>query len=256
MAELDVANGTPLAVHAPDGTINGGRFAPPGTRRHPAVFMLMDAPGLRPALRAMAARLASHGYLVWLPNLYYRIGTEVAVGPTRHHPDEAANRATMMSYIATLSNERVVADVVRLADALAHDERWDGGPIGLTGYCMSGRFATLSALALGERAACAASYFGTRLVTDAPDSPHRVLAHSRAELYFAFAEHDPFVPPETIEALRASLQGTTVRFAIETYPGTEHGFVFEDRGSHHADGARRHWATLLALLARNLRQPA
>lgn len=234
------------------GRINVWRFAPDGAGRWPAVFFLMDAPGIRPALHDMARTLAAAGYLVWLPNLYHRLGREVSVGPTRNHPDEAANRARMMEYIATLDNRAVTKDLRQLADHLGSDAGWDGRPIGITGYCMSGRFAVLAAQALGARVACAASYYGTRLVIEGPDSPHRSIGDTIAELYFAFAEHDPYVPLEKVEELRRSLTTTSVRHRIEVYPGTEHGFVFTDRGSYHAAGAARHWDTLLDLLERSL----
>src|SRR5919202_349305 len=48
---------------------------------HPAVFLLMDAPGIREELRDMARRLATVGYYVLLPNLYYRAGRDTIYGP-------------------------------------------------------------------------------------------------------------------------------------------------------------------------------
>ncbi len=48
---------------------------------HPAVFLLMDAPGIREELRDMARRLATTGYCVLLPNLYYRAGRDTKYGP-------------------------------------------------------------------------------------------------------------------------------------------------------------------------------
>src|SRR5262249_58717968 len=47
----------------------------------PPVFMLMDAPGIREELRDMARRLATVGYYVLLPNLYYRAGRDTTYGP-------------------------------------------------------------------------------------------------------------------------------------------------------------------------------
>ncbi len=246
----------PLEIFRPDATMNVWRIAPDEPGRYPAVLVLMDAPGLRPALVDLAARIAAAGYLVWLPNLYYRIGRDIHFGPTRAHPDADANRERMFACIRSLTNQIVVDDVTALADALAGDEAWDGRPIGITGYCMSGLFATLAAHALGDRVACAASYFGTRLVTEEKDSPHLMLGATRAELYFAFAEHDPYVPPQIADALRDGLRVGPVRARVETYPGTDHGFVFPDRGSYNVCGASRHWDTLLDLLSRCLKHPA
>src|SRR5947209_3259064 len=48
---------------------------------HPAVFFLMDAHGIREELRDMARRLATVGYYVLLPNLYYRAGRDTIFGP-------------------------------------------------------------------------------------------------------------------------------------------------------------------------------
>jgi hypothetical protein len=47
----------------------------------PAVFLLMDAPGIREELCDMARRRASVGYFVLLPNLYYRAGRDTMYGP-------------------------------------------------------------------------------------------------------------------------------------------------------------------------------
>ena len=43
---------------------------------YPAVFFLMDAHGIREELQDMARRLATVGYYVLLPNLYYRAGRD------------------------------------------------------------------------------------------------------------------------------------------------------------------------------------
>src|SRR5262249_44601768 len=48
---------------------------------HPPVLFLMDAPGIRDELYDMARRLATVGYYVLLPNLYYRAGKDAKYGP-------------------------------------------------------------------------------------------------------------------------------------------------------------------------------
>ena len=248
--------GTEFDIPGSDGIINTWRFKAVGEGIYPAVMLLMDAPGIRPALHEMARRIAAQGYLVFMPNLYHRLGRQVQVGPTRNHPEAERNLDQMLTYIKSISNAMVVRDVGAVLDRMVDDDAWNKQPVGLTGYCMSGRFAALSAVAFPDRVACAASYFGTRLVTDQPDSPHRAVMNCRAELYFGFAERDHYAPPEVIDALSKHLAASSTRYRIEIYPGTEHGFVFPDRGSYQEAGARRHWESLLDLLQRNLKLPS
>src|SRR5215213_9919292 len=56
-------------------------FHPERGGPHPAVLMLMDAPGVREELHDMARRLATVGFYVVLPNLYYRAGRDTKFGP-------------------------------------------------------------------------------------------------------------------------------------------------------------------------------
>lgn len=242
--EVDVASA--------DGAMNAFFVRPEAGGPYAPVVMLMDAPGLREGLRKLARRLATSGYAVLLPNLFYRIGRVVEAGPTRNHPDAESNLKAMLARVRTLSNEIVTRDIGAALDALSAREDVRRGRAGLVGYCMSGAFAIAAAASLPDRVACAASYYGTKLVTDAPDSPHLAASRVKGELYFAFAEHDPYVPLASVEQLRAHLATTEVPHQIEIYPDTDHGFVFEDRGSYQADAAERHWETLLGLLRRNL----
>src|SRR5690606_1180910 len=55
-----------------DGTMTTFVVHPSEGGPHPVVLMLMDAPSIRPALHDMASRLATAGYYVMLPFLFYR----------------------------------------------------------------------------------------------------------------------------------------------------------------------------------------
>src|SRR3989338_519540 len=52
---------------------------------HPVILFFMDAPAIREELRDMARRLATSGYYVMLPNLYYRSGV-MELGPLSPDP--------------------------------------------------------------------------------------------------------------------------------------------------------------------------
>jgi carboxymethylenebutenolidase len=245
-------NETQIDIPTKSGSMSTLVVAPEEGGPHPAVLVLMDAPGIRESLREIARRIASAGYVTLLPDLYYRIGRDISVGPTRNHPDAERNLQAMLAHVRSLSNAMVIEDVGAALDFLSRDARVLPGPVGAVGYCMSGGFVFAAAAAFPPRIACAASFYGTKLVTPRDDSPHLAASRIEAEMYFAFAENDSYVPPEQVEALRAHLAGTKLRHRIEVYPGTQHGFAFPDRGSYQRAGAERHWESLFALLRRNL----
>ncbi|HRD46607.1 MAG TPA: dienelactone hydrolase family protein, partial [Caulobacter sp.] len=125
------------------------------------------APAIREELRDMARRLASVGYYVMLPNLYYRSGvTELWPFPTEPAALEKA-REGMFALMNSLTIPRVMRDcgaMLAFADA---DAAADASRVGTVGYCMSGPFAISTAAAFPGRVRAAASIHGVSLMTDA-----------------------------------------------------------------------------------------
>lgn len=218
---------------------------------HPIILFFMDAPAIREELRDMARRIASAGYYVMLPNLYYRKGVmELADLPPL---PETQARARMFELMGSISIPMIMADADALLDFADRDPAASPGPAGAIGYCMSGQYAINAAAHHPERIACAASLYGVQLVTDRPDSPHLAAQKTKAELYFACAEHDTYAPLEMVEALDASLKTAGANAEVEIYPGVHHGFAFPQRGAvYDKPAAERHWERLFALFARNL----
>ncbi|WP_430420034.1 dienelactone hydrolase family protein [Phenylobacterium sp.] len=218
---------------------------------HPIILFFMDAPAIREELRDMARRIATAGYYVMLPNLYYRKGVmELADLPPL---PEAEARARMFELMGSINIPLVMSDADALLDFADRDPAASPGRAGAIGYCMSGQYAINAAARHPERIACAASLYGVQLVTDAPDSPHLAAQKTKAELYFACAEHDTYAPLEMVQALDASLKAAGVNAEVELYPGVHHGFAFPQRGAvYDKPAAERHWERLFALFARNL----
>jgi carboxymethylenebutenolidase len=236
-----------IDIATPDGSMNTFITHPEEGGPHPVVLFYMDAPGIRGELHDMARRLGTVGYYVMLPNLYYRRDRNF-----RLEPGEEARRV-MFAHMASLNRTTLLTDTAALLGFADRDPAARRGKLGVVGYCMSGPFIFWAAAEHPDRVAAAASFHGVRLCTDDPESPHRYADRIKGEVYVGCAQTDSYAPTEMIEALDRNLKATSLRYRIEWYPGTQHGFVFPKReGMYQKEGAERHWERLHALLGRNL----
>jgi carboxymethylenebutenolidase len=238
-----------IDIPTADGAMNSFVVFPDEGGPFPVVLFLMDAPGKREELHDMARRLATVGYFVVLPNLYYRVSRDFWL---KERTETAM--AHMFTLMATLNARTTECDTRALLDYVDAQPAAQATRIGAVGYCMSGPIVMWAAAQFPERLACIASIHGANMVTDHPDSPHRIASRVRCESYFACAEIDKWAPPEHIAQLQAALQAAGTPHRIEWYPGVEHGFVFPKRtGIYDAPAAERHWARLISLFERRLR---
>lgn len=241
-----------LDIATQDGAMNTWTVRPDDGGPLPVVLMLMDAPGVREGLKEICRRIAQSGYYVILPNLYYRTIRDFVCGPTGDHPDADANRKRMFGYLESISNAKVAADVGVILDRLPSMPDARPGKIGLVGYCMSGAFVTAAAAKHPDRIGCFASYYGTRLITDKPDSPHLMLGDIVGEGYYAFAEHDTYVPLPDVARFEKLLASAPFPSRVETEKGTHHGYAFTDRGNLNDAAREKHFERMLALYRRHL----
>jgi len=244
---------TEIQLSTNDGLLDAFVCHPEEGGPHPGIIFYMDAPAIREELRDMARRLASVGYYVILPNLYYRIGTEGNYGfdlsRLRLDPDE---HKKMSAAMATLTNARIVEDTAFLLEHLRSDDAVSTTPLACVGYCMSGPFVLHVCAAYPDEFTAGAAYHGVKMVTDSADSPHLCVPAIHAEIYIGFAENDELVDKSDWQTLDDALSEAGVKHRVEIYPGVGHGFVFAERALYKKAAAERHWETLLALLQRCL----
>ena len=217
----------------------------------PAVFLLMDAHGIREELKDMARRLATVGYYVLLPNLYYRAGRDTIYGPSVHEEGSAEHKR-MRAVRSKMTIPPVMDDVGAMLSFADRQNEVRKGPVGCHGYCMSGPYALAAAARYPERIAAAASFYGTWLVSDAEESPHLSLGKVKGELYIACAEHDDLAPLPMVERLGMLFRDAEATGEIELYPGVHHGFAFPQRWCYDKPAAERHWERLISLYRRRL----
>lgn len=217
---------------------------------HPPILFLMDAPGIREELRDMARRLASAGYYVVLPNMYYRSGV-MELGAVDSSPSSAW-MTRMFALMNSINIPLVMDDIDAWLAYIDADNAAQPSKIGVLGYCMSGQYAINAAARYPDRVAAAASLYGVALVTEAQDSPHLAARKTKGELYFACAEHDTYAPMEMVKALESDLRANNINAEVEVYADAHHGFAFPGRPAFQKESAERHWSRLHALFARNL----
>jgi carboxymethylenebutenolidase len=186
-----------VEITTPDGAMTTFVHHPTHGGPHPVVLYLMDAPSIRPALHDMASRLASAGYYVLLPFLFYR-GSEF-----REFGTSDEDMHARQELMGTVTPTNIVPDAEALLAFAADDPAAADGPVGAVGFCMSGGLVVSLARAMPERVRAAASIHGAWLVRDSGDSPHRDLERVQAELHFAWCADDPTAPVEDREVLEA-----------------------------------------------------
>ena len=238
-----------LDIATPDGEMETFHCRPGGGGPHPAVFLLMDAPGIRPELLHMARRLADNGFYVLMPNLYYRAGRETQYGPDVLE-DGSPDHAAMRKIRTKMTIPPVMDDMAVMLDFVDADAAADSNAIGCHGYCMSGPYALAAAARFPDRIKAAASFYGTWIVSDAVESPHLNLGRAAGELYIACAEHDDLAPPDMVEELKDRFDASGARGELEIYPDVHHGFAFPSRWCYDEVAAERHWQKLIALYRR------
>lgn len=242
-----------IAIQTDDGTASAGLFLPDAASPamiRPGVLLYMDAFGPRPALDQMAERLAAEGYVVLVPDLFYRFG---AYGPfdarTAFRQEDSAQQLRRM--IGETSQAMTIADTGHFLDALA--EAGAQGPAGVVGYCMGGPRALNAAAHHPARIAAAASFHGGHLASDKPDSPHLKADAIRARVYVGAAGLDSSFPPEQSARLVEAFRVAEVDFVLENYVGMAHGWCVPDSDVYDEAGAERHVQRLLTFFGETLK---
>ena len=232
-----------------DGQMETFVFRPERNGPHTAIFLLMDAPGIREELRDMARRLATTGYYVLMPNLYYRSGRNTVFGPdvlTEGSQDHTA----MRSIRTKMTIPPVMKDIAAMLKFTENNDEVKKGHVGCHGYCMSGPYALAAAARYPDKISAAASFYGTWIVSDAEESPHLNFQKVKGELYISCAEHDDLAPPEMVKELKVLFNSSGVKGELEVHPDVHHGFAFPLRWCYDKVAAERHWERLFSLYKR------
>ncbi len=235
-----------VTVPTADGTADAALFHPAGKGPWPAVLMWPDIMGLRPVFREMGRRLAAQGYVVLVPNPFYRIRkAPVLPGPINFGDPET--RKTLMGYRATLTNDATNRDATAfLAFLDAQAETDSKKKAGVQGYCMGGPLSFRTAAAVPARIGAVASFHGGGLTTTDPTSPHLLIPQTNAAYLVAVARDDDARDPQSKETLKAAFADAHKSAVVDVY-AADHGWCVPGSAVYDEKEAERAWAALTTL---------
>ena len=233
-------------VTTPEGQMKTFIYHPEHEGPHPVVLYLMDAPSIRPALKDMAVRLATAGYYVMLPYLFYR------GGPFREFGQSDEDMHARRELMATVTPTNILSDAEALLAVAADDEAAADGTIGAVGFCMSGGLVMALAKAMPDRVGAVASIHGAWLVRDTDDSPHLGLEAANAEMYFGWCDNDPTAPAEHLPIVREALDAAGIDYTVDWLTDALHGYAPPGGERYDRGASELHWERVHALLGRHL----
>lgn len=219
--------------------------------KRPALVVLQEIFGVNDHIQSVVRRFASQGYVVVAPDLFHRTAHWISLGYTQDDRPQAMGEARK------LTEATVLGDITAALDFLAAQPDVDASRIGVTGYCMGGRFSFMTAARLPERVKAAAVYYGGGLVPPdfnpaAPTGPLALAGHIQCPVIAFFGAKDAHIPRTHVEALDNALAQAGVTRDVYYYTDAGHGFFCDARAEFHPVVAQDAWHRTLTFFAQHL----
>lgn len=233
-----------VLVRTPDGRADAALFYPTGRGRWPAVLMWPDILGLRPVFREMGKRLAAQGFVVLVPNPYYRTKKAPVIAGAFDF-NSKADMARIMAFRNGLTDPLVDQDSIAFVSFLDAQPQTDKGrKAAVQGFCMSGPFAFRTAAAREDRIGAVATFHPGALVTNESSSPHLLIPKTLASYLVLIAKNDAQRMPDEASTLKAAFAASHRPATVEVYPA-DHGWTVAGSQTYDEQQAERAWAELL-----------
>lgn len=239
-----------VVIDTPDGSAEAALFYPAGEGKWPAVLLWPDFVGLRALYRDMARRFAAEGFVVLVPNTFYR---SMRPSEARIDPNDPAVRPTLMKYRAEATDEGIARDTLAYFTFLDAQKQTDRSRKAATiGYDLGGSYAFRAAAALPDRIAAVGSIYGVSVAAARPTSPHLLVPKTRATYYVAIArDHDAREPDDKADIVGV-IEAAHLRGTVEVYPADQ-GWADPEGKTYDAAATERAFQAALKLFRETLR---
>ncbi|MDQ8031554.1 carboxymethylenebutenolidase [Bordetella genomosp. 1] len=199
-----------VRIEAQDGGAFDAYLAVPAAGKGPGLVLCQEIFGVNDFMRRTAQLLAEEGYVVIVPDLFWRQqpGIQLTDGPS----DMPRAFALYQGFDENLG----VADIGATVAKLRTLPECEGG-VGALGYCLGGKLAYLAACRTDVDVAV--GYYGVGIENSLAEADAL-----RGKLVLHIAEQDGFCPPPARAQILEALGG---RPGVElyVYPGMDHAFA-------------------------------
>lgn len=232
-----------LQLDTPDGKMEVFEARPKEGGARPAVIVLMEAFGLNNHIKDVTQRIAREGYVAIAPDLYHR-------EPERTFAYKDLPKA--IAVMNRLQDPKVMQDVGAVISHLKGQNYVKAGALGVTGFCMGGRFTYLTAAHHNKEIKAAVAYYGGGIPMGKP-SPLARTGEINCPIYLFFGGKDPLIPQEHVSQVNKALTDGKKNFTLKLYPEATHGFFCDERESYHAESAKDAWEKTKAFFVQHLK---
>ncbi|WP_250467726.1 dienelactone hydrolase family protein [Caballeronia sp. GAFFF2] len=222
-----------IEIKSHDGRSFAAYKAVPAQGSGPGLVLLQEIFGINAYMKSMADRYAEEGYVVLVPDLFWRMDPGVVLGY------EQEDFAKALGFNERVDIDLAVRDIESTVDAMRMQPE-HAGKIGALGYCLGGKLAMLAAAR--TQIDCAVSYYGVGLDAYLDEVPA-----IQCPMVFHFAGDDAFCPLDAREAIMRAL-ATNQGIEQYVYPGCDHAFASPGRPHFDKPATTMAYSRSLALL--------
>lgn len=227
-------------ITAPDGGSFDGDVVLPGGSSGPGILVLQEIFGVGSYIRAVADRLAALGYVVLMPDVFWRIERRVAL----EHNEASLEKAFALGGQFAGAFDEGIGDLGAALETLRGLPEVRGG-VGVLGFCLGGRLAWSVASRFEPDAVV--SYYGSG-IANALDEADRITC----PILMHFGTADAYIPADQIDQIAARVEGRP-NFEISRHEGAGHAFDNHEAAMfHQAEPAAAAWEQTVGFLSRHL----
>jgi len=239
---MDITTST-VQLDTPDGQMEAFEARPKDSGSYPGIVVLMEAFGLNDHIKKVTERIAQEGYVAIAPDLYHR-------EPERLVPYSELPKA--IAIMNRLQDPKVMDDVGAAIAHLKAQGNVKPGAIGVTGFCMGGRFTYLAAAHHNKDVKAAVCFYGGGIPMGNP-SPLSRTGEISCPMYLFFGGKDPLIPMDHVGQINTELTSKKVNFSMKVYPEATHGFFCDERPSYNEPAAKDAWEKFKSFFAQHLK---